>query len=198
MSDIKGLDPETNEPLLDHLYDGIQELDNPLPGWWLATFYGAIVFAVGYLFVIYNFYGGEMIAYEYETTYSAHQEVQAQKEKKLALEINNDVLAKKAGDASSLEAGKKEFLSGNRCSSCHGQAGEGGIGPNLADKNWLNGDGTPLAIYNLIKKGVIANGMPAWGNMLGQDELVNISAYVISLKGSNPPNAKAPQGKVYD
>ncbi|RMD98998.1 MAG: hypothetical protein D6814_06400 [Calditrichaeota bacterium] len=96
-------------------------------------------------------------------------------------------------DAESLTKGKKIFL--QNCVKCHGVYGEGGIGPNLTDDYWIHGDGTINAIIHTIRNGVPVKGMIAWKNYLRPQQILEVGSYVLSLRGSNPPNAKAPQGK---
>ena len=91
--------------------------------------------------------------------------------------------------------GKKSF--GEKCSSCHGTQAQGLIGPNLTDSFWLHGNGSPSAIAKVIQDGVPDKGMPSWGPLLSRDELTQIAAYLVSLKGSHPAGAKAPQGPEY-
>lgn len=194
-SHIRRLDELTHEPVLDHEYDGIEELDNPLPGWWLATFYITIVFAAGY-FTWHNIIGGAHLheqAYRQERAAVETQLAALEKAKEKA--IDPVAFAKELSDKALLAPGGKVFS--GRCSACHGAKGEGLIGPNLTDDHWINGDGKPLAIYKVIDKGVNDKGMPAWGSMLKPDELKQVTAYVISLRGSKPANAKAPQGEAY-
>lgn len=194
MSDSKDnkpkLDPQTNEPLTDHEYDGIQELDNDLPRWWLYGFYLTIVFSVGY-YVYYEIGDGpdlktelarDMAAIEMSKALNAPKSTFPEKEK----------LASHVGNAEKIKAGKAGFDA--RCASCHGAQGQGLIGPNLTDMFWLNGDGTTAAIAKLIKDGVPAKGMPAWGPVLNENEMYELTAYIRSLKGTNPPNAKVAQG----
>ncbi|MGV3526207.1 MAG: cbb3-type cytochrome c oxidase N-terminal domain-containing protein [Candidatus Sericytochromatia bacterium] len=191
--EIKRMDPILNEPVLDHEYDGIEELDNPLPGWWLATFYLTIVFAAGY-FTWHNIVGGAQL---HERSYRAHRaslEAQAlAREQAQAANIDTVALTRELQDVQLASAGSAVYT--ERCAACHGGKGEGLIGPNLTDANWKNGDGTPVAIWKIVDKGVMEKGMPAWGPVLSKDAVKQVSAFVISLKGSQPANAKAPEGE---
>lgn len=189
---IRRLDEITNEPVLDHEYDGIEELDNPLPGWWLGTFYITIVFAAGY-FTWHNIIGGANL---HEQAYRAERAVVEAKlaavQKASEAGLDPVAFAKEVSDTALVAPGGKLF--GSKCVSCHGNQAEGLIGPNLTDKHWINGDGSALAIFKVVDKGVTEKGMPPWGAMLNPQELRQVVAYVISRQGSNPPNAKAPQG----
>lgn len=172
-----------------HAYDGIEELDNSLPQWWLLTFYGTIIFSAIY-FLYYVIGNGPGLHQEYM-------------QDKVALEA---IVAKNSsgsgpGDAAALlalvknpekqKAGKPIY--DTRCASCHGTAGQGGIGPNLADDYWIHG-GKPAEVLATISNGVGDKGMPPWGGMLSNDDLQSVLAYVKSLRGTNPAGAKAPQG----
>lgn len=187
-------DEITREPVLNHAYDGIEELDNPLPGWWLGTFYITIVFAAGY-FVWHNIVGGGMV---HERAYRAERSVVeaklAELEKAKAASIDPVAFGKELANPALVGPGQQLFTA--KCSSCHGPQAGGLIGPNLTDNHWINGDGTPLAIFKVVEKGT-DKGMPPWNGLLKPDELKQVTAYVISLKGSKPANAKPPQGTAY-
>lgn len=185
----------TNDPLLDHNYDGIKELDNPLPGWWLGTFYITIVFSVFY-FTWHHIIGdGHLVQKRYEQQWAQMQAAEQQRAAAQMASLSNESLLKGAQDSAVLAAGKEKFTSS--CSSCHGPDGGGLIGPNLTDAYWLNGDGKPLSILKVIKDGVTAKGMPAWGQVLSQGDIAKVTSYIVSLKGSKPANPKAPQGTRY-
>ena len=174
----------------DHEYDGIQELDNPLPGWWLMTFYITIVFSIGYVIYFYAL-GGP----------SSDQELEASLEKiesKRAVVVTEDeekseeALVALVSDNERIEMGKNEFLA--KCMACHGNLGQGLIGPNLTDDYWIHGDGSIKAIINQINVGVPEKGMPPWKGQIPPDLIENVAIYVYSIKGTNPPGARPPQG----
>jgi cytochrome c oxidase cbb3-type subunit 3 len=175
--------------LMEHSYDGIQEYDNPLPRWWLAVFWATIIFAP--LYVLYFHFGGGMLGTErYDQEMIAFYDKQA--EQLLALgEISEGTLAGLMGDASMMNGGKKIFQS--KCATCHGLFGEGGIGPNLTDEFWLHG-GQLMDIYRTVREGVPSKGMLAWERQLRPAELMAVSSFVGTLLGTDPPNAKQPQG----
>jgi cytochrome c oxidase cbb3-type subunit III len=183
---------EKKDPLLkDHIYDGIQEYDNPLPQWWLWTFLGAIIYS--FLYVLhYHTSTHILIEDEYQKEVAQIQVKQGGNKP----EISEEILNAAAIDPSQLERGKGLFQ--NRCVACHGSEGGGGIGPNLCDKNWIHGKGKVHDIFAVVQNGVLDKGMPAWATMLGPDEIVQVSAFVASLKGSKPANPKAPQGMKVD
>jgi cytochrome c oxidase cbb3-type subunit 3 len=183
---------ETNQDqLLDHNYDGIQEYDNPLPRWWLWLFWISIVFSAFY-FVFYHFGHGKLAVEAYNADMIAYYELQAQQ--LLALgEIQESTLLDLMEDDSMMAGGAQLYQA--KCTQCHGQNGEGNIGPNLTDDYWLHG-GKLTDIYHTVTEGVPVKGMLAWKNQLGPAEILSVSAYVGSLRGSSPANAKAAQGKL--
>jgi cytochrome c oxidase cbb3-type subunit III len=180
---------ETDE-LLNHEYDGIRELDNPLPGWWLATFYATIVFAV--LYVGYYHFGPGLSLKDELANDMAKLEERQRLAKKASPGPDEATLLAIVSDPAQMAIGKAEYI--GKCASCHGILGEGSIGPNLTDKFWIHGDGSLVAIHQLVEEGVAEKGMPPWKAMLKPAELNAVVAFAHSLKGANPPNAKPPQG----
>jgi cytochrome c oxidase cbb3-type subunit 3 len=175
--------------LLDHAYDEIQEYDNPLPRWWVLLFWVTIIATP--LYILYFHFGPGMLSIErYDAQMLEFYDKQAQE--LLALgEVTESTLSGLIGDASMMNGGKKIFQS--KCSPCHGLFAEGAIGPNLTDSHWLHGPQL-LDIYRTVREGVPEKGMVAWERQLRPAELLAVSSYVGSLLGSNPPNAKTPQG----
>ncbi len=174
--------------LLDHNYDGIEEFDHPLPKWWLVTFYGTIIFAALYT-GYYHFGSGPLQDAELGNDMAAIQ--------KLAPPAASiDDLAAKAialmNDSATKDAGKLAYM--GKCAACHGTLGEGGIGPNLTDKFWINGDGQAAAVTKVILEGVPEKGMPTWGAVIPAEETAQLTVFIASLQGTNPPKAKAPEG----
>ncbi|MCB9025244.1 MAG: c-type cytochrome [Bdellovibrionaceae bacterium] len=186
------MENDKNDPfLMDHNYDGIQELDNPMPTWWLITFYATIIFA-GIYFFHYELSGitssDQELAEDFKEIKSLRQTAQANKPQMETQDLNALVL-----ETSAIDAGKKEFLL--RCAACHGQSGEGGIGPNLTDDFWIHGKGKIEDIVAIVNTGVTDKGMPAWSEMMSAAAINNTSAFVFSLKGTNPSNGKKPEGQ---
>lgn len=182
---------EENEKhlLLDHAYDGIQELDHPLPSWWQATFYGGIIFAVIY-FVYYQFMGGPTLRDEFKAHYSVVAAQQAEYKKQQGI-FNQEVYAfhnTEEGIAKGLQ------IFQDNCVACHLDNGIGDIGPNLTDEYWLNSRGTPETNYPVIFDGVIENGMPNWAEVLSVEEIYQVLAYVQTLHHKKLPG-KEPQGE---
>jgi cytochrome c oxidase cbb3-type subunit 3 len=170
-------------------YDGIQEYDNALPKWWLQLLYGTIIFAVGYVY--YYHFGGPGKGQE-ELLALDMQQAEARKASapKMA-DSSEGTLLGLVSDAEAIGRGKVVF--GEKCAVCHGAEGQGMIGPNLVDKYWIHG-GDLLAIRKVIAKGVVEKGMLAWESMLPSADIDKVSAYVYSIRGTTPPNPKAPQG----
>lgn len=189
MSDSKNLelDPLTQDPLLDHEYDGIKELDNPLPGWWLATFYIFIVFWPIYTFTLHGL-GKWTIRGEFEADLA--QVNQAQQKQKGGDDQRN--WAAWVNDTDRKAKGKVVW--DGKCAVCHLADGGGSIGPNLTDSYWIHGDGQPESMWSTVYNGVPAKGMPAWGAVLKPEEVINVVVFANSLKGTKPAQPKAPQG----
>jgi len=259
--------------LMHHDYDGIQELDNDLPSWWLWLFYFTIFFAAVYLLHFHVLKTGKSAIAKYEQSmnpnwtepvedkhglglryhspyYDKNVEVTPRIKKQFAQYIGPEIgfndlvkeamaradadgLAKlqaafpdlyadlteyggpitpketvapvapeKAGvayerltDASSLATGKDIYI--KNCATCHGQAGEGGVGPNMTDDYWLHGAGINNMVAT-IKNGVPAKGMISWRPIFNDRQIVEVASYLMSLYGTNPPNPKKPQGEKVD
>jgi len=172
--------------LLDHNYDGIQELDNVLPPWWVWMFYGTIIFAFTY-WGLYQTFGVWPLQFEaYETEIKvAEKEVYAYKEANGLLISAETVTLLTDQDA--LNAGK-EIYEGT-CAACHKVDGSGLVGPNLTDKHWLYG-GKIGDIFTSISEGR-ANGMPAHKSQFNELQIQQIGSYIMSMKFAE---GKAPEG----
>lgn len=177
--------------LRPHSVDGIQEYDNPLPRWWTAFLYGSIVFSVIYL-IVYHVLGYQSLEAAYARSVKKQQAV-AQDAAATHATAGDSDLASHLKDPAAIASGKEVFTT--YCAPCHGAAAEGNIGPNLTDQYWIHG-GTPTAVIATITNGAPEKGMPAWGAVVGDKKVEHVAAYVLSLRGSNPPNAKAPQGEL--
>jgi len=187
--------PVTQEQdvMLDHNYDGIRELDNSLPPWWVAMFYITIAFGVSY-FTYYHISGAGMSSsekYEYEME-RAEERVQAylSTQENLVDETNVVMLE----DALQIDQGKTIF--DMNCAACHGFSGEGGVGPNLTDEYWIHG-GSIKDVFSTVKYGVPEMGMISWKSQMSAGEMHKVSSYILTLGGTNPPNPKEPQGEKY-
>lgn len=261
-------DKKPKDEVLDHDFDGIQEYDNQLPGWWKKLFYITIAFAVVYLLHfhvlgtgdlsraeymkeidpnyteplvevsggVFNRYSSPFLANEDNLTPRVRAELnnilnapfdeqmyramskaspeQLEKLKAIFPELYAQfesgamqqpmqpsagsatiasTLTEPLTDAAALTDGKKTF--DIHCFSCHGKAGEGGIGPNMTDEYWIHG-GKMQDLLKTIYKGVPAKGMIAWEKTLSPEQMDNVASYILmKLQGTNPPNAKAPEGQ---
>ncbi len=178
---------------LGHDYDGIRELDNKLPPWWLWMFYVSIIFSVIYLGALHVTGAAPSIHEEYDKNMEvAKAEVAAFVAKQADQVDENSVVA--LTDATELSLGKSIFQA--NCVACHGQNGEGTIGPNFTDEYWLHGGGIKN-VFTTIKYGVIDKGMQSWKDQLRSSDMQRVASYILTLKGTNPPNPKAPQGDIW-
>jgi cytochrome c oxidase cbb3-type subunit III len=183
---------DNNDKLIeDHEYDGIRELNNPLPGWWLATFYITIVFAVVY-YIYYEFAGGPSLDEELSSELSIIETVQQQAEESIEIKSEENFLALLENE-DAMEKAKAEFVT--KCTACHGAQGQGIIGPNLTDEYWIHGDGRIPSIVKTINEGVVEKGMPPWKGVIAPDLVEQVAVYVYSIRGTDPPGAKPPQGE---
>lgn len=187
---LLGLRPisEEKDLIIDHEYDGIKELDNPIPIWFNALFYSTMTFAVVYI-LIYHVFGwglnqNQEYAQEMERAEIAKQEYLAQ-----AANLIDE--SSVVYDESKVAAGHAVFQA--NCVACHGGAGEGGIGPNLADRFWLHG-GEIKDIFKTVKYGVPDKGMVPWEQTLTPGQIAEVSSYIISIRDTKPANPKEPQG----
>lgn len=176
---------------IDHSYDGIKELNNPIPHWFNFLFYGTLIFAVGYIYY-YHFGGGERQDDEYKT-----EIVNAELAKKKFLAKSG-----KAIDENSVKIDPTEIVSGKgvydaNCVACHGEKAEGLVGPNLTDEFWIHGGGISN-IYKAVKYGFPEKGMVSWEKNLSAKNISEVANYIISLKGTKPAGAKEAQGEKYE
>lgn len=175
----------------DHEYDGIKELDNPLPPWLKYLFYVTIIISASYLVLLFVFedddiiqrkeYRKEMMAARAKTEVAVKEE----SVKAAAAPLTQEQI---------LAAGKVIF--DKTCLVCHGKFGEGLVGPNFTDEYWIHG-GKPEDLLKVINDGVIEKGMISYKSQLNPTQINNVIAYILSLQGTNPPNPKAPQGEKF-
>ena len=181
--------------LFDHEYDGIRELDNSLPPWWVAMFYITIIFGVFYLGYYHISGSGLSQAEEYTAEMEEAQEtVRAYLARQAnVLDENNLTILASEDD---IALGKS--LYDVNCAACHGLLGEGGIGPNLTDNYWMHG-GQINDVFKTVKNGVPAKGMIAWKSQLRPVDIHRVSSYILGkLHGTSPPNPKDPQGDLFE
>ena len=179
--------------LLDHDYDGIKELDNNLPPWWVYLFYSCIVFAAIYL-VRFEIMGGDDQEMELKKE-MAQAKIEVAEYMKTAPDMMDEKSVTLLTDAASLAEGKEIFTS--NCAACHRADGGGQIGPNLTDDQWILGGGIKKLFHTITNGGRDGKGMIAWKGTLKPKEIQKVSSYIISLEGSNPKDPKASEGEVW-
>ncbi len=175
-----------------HEWDGIEELDNPLPAWWVGMFVVTIVFAVGYL-VIYPGAGNFQGVLDWTSTGEHNASAEAHSQRFAALYTRLASLSPEelAADTEGMQVGRRLFL--NNCSTCHGVNGGGAPGfPNLRDEHSIWG-GSFADIETTINEGRTA-AMPPWGPALGDDGVTNVANYVMSVAGLPHNEARAQAG----
>lgn len=178
-----------------HELDGIKEYDNPMPGWLMAIWWGALIFSAGYLmFYALSFGEGSMEAEYRQQTQQAVSSVQAYFDANPLIPPKPAELLAGARNQAVLVTGEARFS--RSCAPCHGAQAQGLIGPNLTDERWLHG-GSVEQIFQTVAKGWPAKGMPPWGRALRPEELSAVVSYIRSIQGSNPPNPRAPEGETF-
>jgi cytochrome c oxidase cbb3-type subunit III len=178
--------------LLHHDFDGIRELDNKLPPWWVAMFYITIIWSVGYL-LYYHVAGGPGSYDEYVEEVRQGEEQAAAYLASQANQVDENNVTF-VDDPNALANGQTIFV--NNCAACHGVLGEGGVGPNLTDDYYVHG-GSIKDIFKVIKYGVPEKGMIAWKAQIRPVDMQQVASYIMTLRGTNPPNPKEPEGELY-
>jgi cytochrome c oxidase cbb3-type subunit III len=190
---ILGLKPiaKEKELILHEDFDGIQELDNPVPTWFNALFYGTIAAGIVYLLVFHVWKSADLQDDEYTKEVQVAEIKREAYLKTVANSIDENSVQLSTKDAD-LAKGKDLFTA--NCAACHGQKGEGLVGPNLTDEYWLHG-GTVSEVFKVVKYGVPAKGMISWEKQLNPLQIQQVASFILSLQGTNPPNGKEPQGE---
>jgi cytochrome c oxidase cbb3-type subunit 3 len=184
---------EEHEIILDHNYDGIKELDNSLPPWWLYGFYASIIFGAIYL-LRYHVFNGDTQFDELETEY-AEAKIAIENYKKNAKDLVDINTVEILTELSDLKAGQAIFET--NCVACHKADGGGGIGPNLTDNYWISGGGIKDVFRTVSEGGRDGKGMIAWKTMLKPAEMAQVSSYVLQFQGTTPAEPKAPEGDLW-
>jgi len=179
--------------LLDHDYDGIKELDNNLPPWWVYLFYGCIIFAVVYL-VRFEIMGADNQEMELKKE-MAQAQIDIAEYKKTAPDLMDEKTVTLLTAPADLAAGKAIFTT--NCVACHRADAGGQIGPNLTDDQWILGGGIKNVFHTLVNGGRDGKGMISWKGTLKPKEMQEVASYILSLKGSNPKDPKAPEGEIW-
>ncbi len=184
---------ETTTETMHHAFDGIEELDNPLPRWWFNMFIITIIFGVVYLF-LYPGLGN----YKGYLNWTSHNQWEAEMAhadehyKPVFAKFANLSVEEIAGNDTARQMGQRMF--NNNCAVCHGQAGAGAYGfPNLSDNDWLYG-GSGANIKATISNGRVG-AMPPWGAIIGEDGVRNVTSYVLGLNGQKVDAKAAAQGQ---
>jgi len=176
------------EELLDHSYDGIQEFDNPLPGWWKALFWITTLFAIPY--VIWHHAMGNDIYAAYAEEQEAAAVIEAARVK---LDQSAEGLLALMADPEHLAAGKKIW--DGTCMACHLPDGGGIVGPNMTDDYFINVR-VITDIPPIVRNGIVEKGMSPWKGILSENQIAQVAAYTASLRGTKPAMPKEPQGEV--
>ncbi len=202
-----------------HVWDGdLQEYNNPLPQWWLWTFYATCVFAIIYWVVYPAWPVGDtwtkgIKTVSYTSQENGSQQVMWNTRSQLLWDLNDSDAARNqramfakvantdfkdiVNDPSMVAfvraAGQSLF--GDNCAACHGRGGQGVVGlyPNLADDDWLWG-GTMEHIQSTLYQGRVGY-MPAFNEILSEQQLDDVSRYVLTLSGTIPPSEASKRGE---
>lgn len=179
--------------LLDHDYDGIKELDNNLPPWWVYLFYLCIIFGVVYM-LRYEVFGADNQEMELKKEV-AQAKIEIAEYMKTAPDLMDEKSVTLLTDPADLAIGKEIFST--NCAACHRADAGGQIGPNLTDDRWILGGGIKNIFHTLVNGGRDGKGMISWKGTLKPKEMQKVASYILSLQGSNPPDAKAAEGEVW-
>lgn len=184
---------EEHTILLHHDYDGIRELDNVLPPWWVKLFYATILFAVVYL-GWYHLMDGKNQDAEFNVEMEEAR-IAVEEYRKTAKDLIDANTVTLLTEAAEIAEGKKIFET--NCAACHKADGGGSIGPNLTDEYWLLGGGIKNVFHTITEGGRDGKGMVPWKGTLKPSEIQKVASYVLSLQGTNPKDAKAPDGEIW-
>ena len=180
---------DRGESIIRHVFDGIEEEDNDLPRWWLNMFYVTIVFSVFYMAWFHWPIGKGLSP---EEIFAKQTQAISERRELARAEGNGFDYQTLLGDPATIAEGKAAY--DQVCIPCHGIHGEGSVGPNLTDDYWII-EPTLAAVEEIIATGNLEKGMPGWEPIIGLDRVRQIVAYIVSIQGSDPPNAREPQGE---
>lgn len=190
-----GVNPieEDKDKVLDHNYDDIHELDNPIPAWFMWLFYISVVSAILYMVNYHVLDSGKLQEAEYVAEMEQAEVDKAAYLKKVGDKINSETVTvlKTKED---LEKGKELYMKTGSCVTCHKEDGGGNVGPNLTDEYWKHGGGIKN-VFKTVIEGIPNTGMKSWKKDFSNGEIQQISSYVLSLQGTNPDGAKEPEGE---
>jgi len=181
---------DPKEPLLlDHEADGIKELDNNLPRWWVWLFYLTIIFAAVYLIYYHVLHIGDLQAAEFDKEWKRGEEIKSAVLAKFESSIGT---LQPSTDSGILNQGRQTFL--NMCAPCHRPDGGGLVGPNLCDDYWIHGSNF-VDNVKIIVNGVPEKGMITWKGVLKPGDIQAVASYLYTLRGTHPPNPKPPENQ---
>lgn len=184
-------DELTGDKLISgHEYDNIRELDNKLPRWWMGLFLITIIFSLIYVFRYHILKTAPLQEAEYANEVAAAAELYKNAPGANTAVMDTAIVA--MTDEASLAAGKEVWT--KNCVVCHLAEGQGLVGPNMTDEYWIHGCDIN-SVYKTIFNGVPEKGMISWKAQLTVDQMKQVASYVLTLRGTNPPNPKAPQGE---
>jgi len=183
---------DPKEPLLlDHEYDGIQELDNKLPRWWVWLFYITIIYSAIYLVYYHVTRSGDLQIAEYTKEMQAGEQIKNGAMGKFEASIPT---LQPATDADTVENGRQVYV--KFCAPCHRMDGGGLVGPNLTDDYWIHGS-TYADSVKIIWDGVPAKGMITWKTVLKPEEIASVASYIYTLRGAKLATpGKLPENQV--
>jgi cytochrome c oxidase cbb3-type subunit 3 len=181
-------DPKNQKPdeplILDHDADGIRELDNLLPRWWVWLFYLTIVFSVAYMGYYHVLGRGDLQIAEYTRDAKRGDEIKAASLAKFESSIGT-----LAPDADKVLLAKGQQVYVQMCAPCHRPDGGGLVGPNLCDDYWIHGSNYVDSVKTILN-GVPEKGMLSWRGMLKPNEVQAVASFIYTLRGTKPPNPK--------
>src|ERR1051326_236605 len=186
--------PAMNDPkeplLLNHEADGIRELDNLLPRWWVWLFYLTIVFSVAYMLYYHVGHWGDLQASQFDKEFKRGELIKAAS---LATFESSLVSLQPSKDDVILGHGHQTFST--LCAPCHRADAGGLVGPNLTDDFWIHGSNF-VDNLKIIINGVPEKGMLTWKTMLKPSDIYAVASYIYTLRGTHPPNPKPPENQV--
>jgi cytochrome c oxidase cbb3-type subunit 3 len=183
------MNDQDNPLLMDHEADGIRELDNKLPRWWVWLFYATTVFAIIYFSYYHVLRAGNLMAGEYREEMKVGERIKGEAMAKFEVNI---ATTEPSTNAVVLASGKQTFL--RLCAPCHRADGGGLVGPNLTDDYWVHGDKFADNLKT-IWNGVPEKGMITWKGTLKPEEIYAAASYIYTLRGTKPPNPKPPENQ---
>ncbi len=187
------LKSDSNRETLGHEYDGIEECDKPLPYWWFLMFIATLILAAIY-FLLYPGLGSwpGLLGWTQEKQWQEEVAAADKRYEPLFARFGKVPIHQLINSPRAVKMGHRIFA--NNCALCHGSDARGNLGfPNLVDNDWLYG-GDPKTLVQTITHGRQGQ-MPAWGQMLGETNVLNVAGYVRGLSGLQTPGANEEQGK---